>query len=276
MVRARLAMVVVAIALSAAGCTGRGPGLTTPDIIFLATPERIGVEMLKVAGVGSGDVVYDLGSGDGRLVIDAARDFGARGVGVEIEANLVQTSRENALKAGVADRVRFLWQDLFATDISDATVVTIYLRDDVNLRLRPKLLRELRAGTRLVSHDFGMADWTPDRVLRVQGPDGEHRVLYWVVPADAAGVWRLALPGPHGPREATLTLTQRFQRLGGTVSGDGGEARPVEGALDGARLTVTGRGLVLEGRIDGETATGRATAADGVTGAWTGRRVGRP
>jgi trans-aconitate methyltransferase len=154
-----------------------------PDILYVATPEQVGVEMLKLAGVTKDDVVYDLGSGDGRLVIAAAREFGARGVGVEIEAGLVQDSRESALKAGVADRTQFLWQDIFQTDIAPATVVMLYLRQDVNLKLRPKLLDELRPGTRIVSHDFDMGDWRPHRTVRVKGPTREHVIYLWIVPA---------------------------------------------------------------------------------------------
>ena len=169
-----------ALAALAAACAGPlGPA---PDILYVATPEQVGIEMLRLAAVGRDDVVYDLGSGDGRLVIAAAREFGARGVGVEIDAKLVQDSRENALKAGVSDRTQFLWQDIFQTDIAPATVVTLYLRQDVNLKLRPKLLRELRPGTRVVSHDFDMGDWRPDRTLRVKGPTREHVLYLWVVP----------------------------------------------------------------------------------------------
>lgn len=170
---------VAAVAL-AAGCAGTPSGM--PGILFVATPEQVGIEMLKLAGVTREDVVYDLGSGDGRLVIAAARDFGARGVGVEIDGKLVQDSRESALRAGVADRARFLWQDIFQADIRTATVVALYLSPDLNLELRPKLLRELRPGTRIVSHDFDMADWRPDRTLRVKGPTREHLIHLWTVP----------------------------------------------------------------------------------------------
>ena len=175
----RLAVLAVVMAL-AAGCAGTPAG--TPDILYVATPEQVGIEMLRLAGVRSDDVVYDLGSGDGRLVIAAAREFGARGVGVEIDPKLVQDSRESALKAGVADRTRFLWEDIFQTEIAPATVVALYLRQDVNVKLRPKLLRELRPGTRVVSHDFDMGDWRPDRTLRVKGPTREHVIYLWIVP----------------------------------------------------------------------------------------------
>ena len=164
----------------AGGCAGTPTG--TPGILFVATPEQVGIEMLELAGVTRDDVVYDLGSGDGRLVIAAARTFGARGVGVEIEAKLVQDSRESALKAGVADRVQFLWQDIFQADVRAATVVALYLSPKLNLELRPKLLRELRPGARIVSHDFDMGGWRPDRVLRAKGPTREHVLYLWIVP----------------------------------------------------------------------------------------------
>ena len=178
----RLAALAIVVTV-AAGCAGAPSGHLA--ILYVATPEEIGVEMLKLAGVTRDDVVYDLGSGDGRLVITAARRFAARGVGVEIDAKLVQDSRESALKAGVADRVQFLWQDLFQADLARATVVTLYLRQDVNLKLRPTLLRELRPGTRVVSHDFDMGDWPPDRTVRITGPTREHVLYLWTVPTIA-------------------------------------------------------------------------------------------
>jgi SAM-dependent methyltransferase len=176
----RLGALVVVVAL-AAGCAGAPTG--SPGILFVATPEGVGVEMLKLAGVTRDDVVYDLGSGDGRLVIAAARELGARGVGVELDAKLVQDSRESALKAGVSDRTQFLWQDIFQADLGPATVVALYLSPELNLKLRPKLLRELRPGTRIVSHDFDMGDWRPSRTLRVKGPTREHALHLWIVPA---------------------------------------------------------------------------------------------
>jgi SAM-dependent methyltransferase len=177
---ARRLVLPFALALVAA-CAGTPSGV--PGILFVATPDGVGVEMLKLAGVTGDDVVYDLGSGDGRLVITAARRFGARGVGVEIDGKLVQDSRESAQKEGVADRTTFLWQDVFQADITAATVVALYLSPDMNLKLRPKLLRELRPGVRIVSHDFDMADWRPARTVRVQGPTREHILHLWIVPA---------------------------------------------------------------------------------------------
>ena len=136
--------------------------------------------MLRLAVVGPGDVVYDLGSGDGRVVIAAARDFGALGVGVEIDPKLVAESTESARRAGVADRVTFRAGDLFQTDLTEATVVILYLSTELNLRLRPKLLRELRPGARIVSHDFDMGDWAPARTVHVQERGSQLRL--WIVP----------------------------------------------------------------------------------------------
>lgn len=152
-----------------------------PDAPFVPSMWEITETMLKLAKAHKGDVVYDLGSGDGRIVIMAAEKFGARGVGVEMDPALIRESRINARKAGVARRVQFIQQDLFKTDISTATVVTLYLRPEVNLRLRPKLLRELKAGTRVVSNSFDMGDWKPDKVESVQG----NPVYLWTIPAKA-------------------------------------------------------------------------------------------
>jgi SAM-dependent methyltransferase len=152
-----------------------------PEVPYVPTHERIVNEMLKVASVKKNDVLYDLGSGDGRIVITAAKRFGTRGVGVDIDPIRVKEARENAVKAGVTDKVKFLQQDLFETDIREATVVTLYLLPEVNLRLRPKLLSDLKPGTRVVSHNYDMGDWTPLKTLQLRVPE-EHTIYYWVVP----------------------------------------------------------------------------------------------
>lgn len=180
-------------AAAVAGLAGTGlvvPGAASAasdvDVPFIVTPDHVTLAMLELAGVGPRDMVIDLGSGDGRIVITAARRFGARGLGVEIVPDLVRVSRENARRAGVADRVEFRQQDLFETDLSAATVITMYLLPEVNLRLRPRL-QKLAPGTRIVSHDWNMGDWEPDRIVVVPAPDkpvGREKVsrLYlWVV-----------------------------------------------------------------------------------------------
>src|SRR5262245_25882853 len=174
----------VMLAIAAAGVHAQPlkPLERTLDVPYVPTHERIVDEMLKIANVGKNDVLYDLGSGDGRIPITAAKRFGTRGVGVDIDPDRVREARENADKAGVADRVKFFQQDLFETDIKEATVVTLYLLPDVNLRLRPKLLAELKPGTRLVSHNYDMGDWKPLKTVVVKLPEGEHTVYFWVIP----------------------------------------------------------------------------------------------
>jgi predicted RNA methylase len=154
-----------------------------PDVIFVATPPAVVKAMLEVAHVGPDDLVMDLGSGDGRIVIAAAKEYGARGIGIEIDSQLINEARENARKEGVADRVRFLQEDLFQTNISQATVVTLYLLPPLNLKLRPKLFNDLKPGTRVVSHAFHMGDWRPDHVVNVE----RRHVYFWVIPPDAKG-----------------------------------------------------------------------------------------
>jgi SAM-dependent methyltransferase len=258
---------ILALMVVLAAC---GPGLVGPSIPYVATPEGVGVEMLRLAQVGPADIVYDLGSGDGRLVIAAAREFGATGVGVELDPNLIQTSREHAAMAGVAARTRFLWQDLFTTDFRDATVVTLYLNDAVNLRLRPKLLRDLRPGSRVVSHSFSMGDWPPDRLQRVRGPDGVHTIYVWFIPGAFAGRWRVTF-GEAEARTATLELTQRFQLVKGTLDMEGRRSA-AEGSLEGGRLQLTAEAQTFTGEVNGNVATGRVTTRDGVR-EWTARRM---
>src|SRR5438874_11336513 len=154
-----------------------------PDVPYVPTPDEIVDAMLKTAAVKKGDVIYDLGCGDGRIVITAAQKFGTHGVGIDINPVRIKEARENAEKAGVTDKVKFLEQDLFESSIGDATVVTLYLLPSVNLKLRPKLLKELKPGTRIVSHSFDMGDWKPDKESEVNGA----RIYFWVIPAGRAG-----------------------------------------------------------------------------------------
>lgn len=169
-----LAAFAVAVVLAGSQAQAR-----EPDIYFAPTRHAIADAMLQLAGVGPGDVVFDLGSGDGRIVILAAQKYGARGVGVEIDPQLVQTSRAVAREGDVADRVTFVEGDLFAADIARATVVTLYLNHSTNLRLEPKLRRELQPGTRIVSHQFPIGQWRPEKTVIVDGIP----IHLWIVPA---------------------------------------------------------------------------------------------
>ena len=163
-------------ALSLAACL-LAPATLARDVPFVPTPEKVVERMLELAKVGPKDVVYDLGSGDGRIVIAAAKK-GARGVGIDIDPERIREARDNARRAGVTNRVEFLEGDLFDADIRGATVVTIYLLSGINMKLRPKLLAELKPGTRVVSHAFDMGDWKPEATAKV----GTSTVYYWVVP----------------------------------------------------------------------------------------------
>jgi SAM-dependent methyltransferase len=230
------------------------------DVPYVPTAPAVVDAMLKTTQVRKDDVVYDLGCGDGRIVITAAQRYGVRGVGVDIDPERIKESRENARTAGVTDRVQFFQQDLFKTDVRPATVMTLYLLPEINLRLRPKLFRELRPGTRIVSHDFNMDDWQADQVLQVQGPNREHTLYYWVVPANVAGTWQWGT----GNQRATLKLSQQFQKVTGTVSINGKETPLTDVKLTGPALSFTVAGDALgqnapvqfSGNADGHTLTG--------------------
>ncbi|HEY7450519.1 MAG TPA: methyltransferase domain-containing protein [Vicinamibacterales bacterium] len=150
----------------------------TPDVIYVPTPPEVVEAMLKVANVKAGDVVYDLGCGDGRIVVTAAQKYGARGIGIDIDPQRIKEANENVQKAGVGDRVKIMQADLFETPISEATVVTLYLLPSLNVKLMPKLMKELKPGTRIVSHAFDMGDWKPEQTLNVDG----RTVYYWTIP----------------------------------------------------------------------------------------------
>jgi SAM-dependent methyltransferase len=181
-VRRRVALGLIAV-LALAGC---GPIFARGgDVPYVQTPDRVVQEMLALADVRPDDVVYDLGAGDGRVVIAAARWRGAHGVGIEIDPDLVRHARHEAERAGVADRVRFETGDLFAAPLGAATVVTLYLSPELNARLRPRLLAELRPGTRIVSHQFPMADWRPAQSVTLTVDGREHVLHLWIVPPRA-------------------------------------------------------------------------------------------
>jgi SAM-dependent methyltransferase len=173
----------LALATLALASCGAGTELARqPDVPYEPTPPAVVRAMLDLAEVGASDVVYDLGCGDGRIVVEAGKR-GARGVGVDIDPERVREAQENVRAARVGDRVEIVQGDLFETQIRDATAVMLYLWPHVNLRLRPKLLAELRPGTRVVSHSHDMGDWKPEKTITLKLPDGEHTVFYWVVPS---------------------------------------------------------------------------------------------
>ena len=239
------------------------------EVPFITSPDNVTLEMLNIAGVKPGDHVIDLGSGDGRIVILAAKRFNATGLGVEIDPQLVQRSNANAKDAGVAERVTFREQDLFKTDLSVATVITMYLLQEVNMQLRPALLA-LRPGTRIVSHDWDMGDWLPDRTVVLPVPDKKvgmeksSKVHLWVVPAKVDGLWC----GSGLLRGASLRLTQKFQAFDGTLTWRE-RSRELAGRIGGAELrTGAGRYGELVMRADGnelrmESANGELALANG-------------
>lgn len=169
---------VLVAALTATAAFGQQKKLREPDVVFVPTPQEVVDEMMKLAKVGPGDVLYDLGCGDGRTVIAAAK-LGARAIGIDINPERVRESNENAAKQGMTGKVTFRLEDLFEADFRDATVVTLYLLPSLNLKLRPKLWKELKPGTRIVSHDFDMDDWQPEKTVEVDG----HTLYLWTIPA---------------------------------------------------------------------------------------------
>lgn len=232
-----------------------------PDVLFVPTPQYVVNEMLEIAGTNRDDVIYDLGSGDGRFVITAAKQYGARGIGIDIDPQLIRESQTNARNAGVADRVRFIEADLFKTDISQATVVSLYLLPELNLRLRPKLFKELKPGTRIVSHNFDMADWKPD----ISEELGSHAYFLWILPADVAGRWQVKLaPSAGADQDLTVQLIQKFQEIDGQAISKGVEINLTDFKLKGAKLSffisrrVSGRKMDMhfKGEVKGDSLSG--------------------
>jgi SAM-dependent methyltransferase len=238
----------------------------SPDVPYVSTPHAIVDEMVRLADVKASDVVYDLGCGDGRLVIAAVKKTGCRGVGIDIDPERINESRANARDAGVEDRVRFVEQNFFASDIREATVMLIYLFPDVNIRLRSKFLSEMKPGSRLVSHAFDMGDWKPDNSASI----GAQRVYFWVIPANATGRWKWNSPG--GRQAAfVLEMEQRYQAIRGTLTEGGHQSTLADAKLTGDRITfrieqdVSGRKTARQfaGAISGNTITGTITSTEG-------------
>jgi SAM-dependent methyltransferase len=230
------------------------------DVIWVPTNDELVNKMLETAKVTANDIVYDLGAGDGKIPITAARTYGARAVGIEFNPEMAALATRNAARAGVANKVKIINGDIFKENFSEATVITLYLLPDLNLKLRPTILK-MRPGTRVVSHAFNMGDWEPDQRIETQRAQG----YYWVVPAQIAGEW--ALEGIDGQQKVNLQLSQRYQKIGGNIQ-LGKNSQPILGAeINGDKLSfrfldakgelvtikATIKGNSLEGEVQGGT-----------------------
>jgi SAM-dependent methyltransferase len=233
------------------------------DVPYVPTPEEVVDKMLELTNVGPGDYVIDLGSGDGRIVIAAAKR-GAVGHGIDLNPVRVKEASENAIKAGVSDKVVFIEGDLFEADVSKATVITMYLLSSVNLKLRPVLLEQLRPGTRLVSHSFSMGEWEADE----QAVVNNRNVYYWVIPASVTGTWEWTANGER----FTMNATQEFQKVNLQVNAGNRSLTIQDPVLVGERLNFSaidkgnGNHYVFSGRIDDNRISGTTHIHSGRTG----------
>lgn len=249
---------------------------------YVPTPQSTVDRMLELARVGPSDFVVDLGSGDGRIVITAAQKFGARGLGVDIDQDLINLSRYRARSAGVAERARFETEDLFEIDLRPATVLTLYLFRELNLKLRPRILEQLRPGARVVTHDWDMGEWEPDVQETIGAPDKpvgidrNSKIFLWYVPAKVEGNWRLetALPGA---REGTLAFTQQFQRFEGGIEAGGARHAIADGRARGTavRFVVPSGAFAgtYEATVDGGQMRGEIQRAGAPAAKFTASRL---
>jgi hypothetical protein len=249
-------------------------GQAGKDVVWVPTPEALVERMLRMANVTARDYVIDLGSGDGRTVIAAVQKFGATALGIEYNPDMVAISVKAAEKAGVADKAKFIKADIFETDFSKATVITMYLLPALNLKLRPKLL-DMRPGTRIVSHAFNMEDWEPDQTATVEGRDA----FLWIVPAKVQGSWTLSVPAGNGGEQWQIALKQNFQKLSGTATLGDKAYNLTETRLRGADVAfafVDGNGIkrVFSGRAAGDKIEGTTAAQGGAKVNWTATRGG--
>jgi SAM-dependent methyltransferase len=271
-----LVLAVAAIQVTAAGQlqppVGQAPaagqfqpqvGQPGKDVVWVPTADVLVAKMLDMAGVTPNDYVIDLGSGDGRTVI-AATKRGARALGIEYNPDMVELSRQRAVAAGVAGQATFVKADLFETDFSRATVITMFLLPDINLRLRPKIL-DLTPGTRVVSNTFTMGEWTPDETatVRDEGCTTYCTALLWIVPAKVEGLWRFS--------DGQVTLAQSFQMVGGTLAAHG-ISRPItNGRVRGDRISFVVGATEYSGRVTGDTIEG-TLSSDGAQTPWHATR----
>jgi hypothetical protein len=250
---------------------------------YVPTPQKVVEAMLDLAAVRSNDFVMDLGSGDGRIVLTAATRHRASGMGVDIDQELVDRANASAKKLGVADRVLFLKQDVNVADFKRATVLTLYLLPGMMSALRPKFLKDLRPGTRIVSHDFDLGEWKPDRTIEVETPEKydlagswTSNVHLWIVPASVHGTWQGTLPGANGGR-FQLEFNQAYQRVEGKVTRNGKSAALKDGQIDGARVRFSVAGVNgnerFEATVNGDRMAGEIRT-DGATPAkWSASRA---
>ena len=252
----------LALVVGMAGPQMAAPPLTRSerpnlDVPYVPTPQPVVDKMLELAAPTSDDFLIDLGSGDGRIPITAAQRFGTRGLGIDIDPRRIAEARENAQSAGVADKVSIRQENLFETDISQATILTLYLLPSVNIKLRPKILEELKPGTRVVSHDWDMGDWQPDREVML----GKKSVYMWIVPASADGRWQVS--DENGGKHFALTLKQRYQEIDGAAEIDGRQVPLRNARIEGERITfeIPGENGELR-RYDGRLAEERIEGAD--------------
>jgi SAM-dependent methyltransferase len=273
----RLAVLASAMVLAASGALAQTQtqaakpkfepqvGQEGKDVVWVPTNEAVVQKMLDLANVTASDYLIDLGSGDGRTVIAAAKR-GARALGIEYNPDMVELSKQNAAAAGVADRATFVKADLFESDFSKATVITMFLLPDINLRLRPKLL-DMPPGTRVVSNSFSMGEWEADQTATVE-EDCENwcTAMFWVVPAKVEGTWQLG--------DGTLTLAQEFQMLSGTLV-SGGRTLPISGGrMRGAEISFSAGGMTYTGRVNGNAMQGSMTG-NGAQATWKATRFGK-
>ena len=233
---------------------------------YVPTPQHVVERMLKMAAVSEKDFIVDLGSGDGRIVITAAKEFGARGFGVDISEQLVDMATAAAHRERVADRVRFIRQDAFKTDIREASVLTLYLLPEILLDLRPKILTELKPGSRVVSHDYNLGEWESDQAVVFDTPEKEvingtnkTSLFLYVVPAHVAGTWQIRLPGAEPGPTVEVSLQQSYQRISGNTVGTDAQDLKVA-SLRGDRIDLSvpfGKSiLTLRGRVIGDRIEG--------------------
>lgn len=273
--RLALSTLVLAYACAPAPQPPREPETTVraPDVVFVPTPFRVVDAMLAVSGVGPGDVLYDLGSGDGRIVIAAAKRFGIKAIGIDIDPKRIEESNFNADTAGVRHLVEFRNADLFATDLRPASVITLYLLPALNVRLRPKLFEELRPGSRVVSNSFDMGDWKADSILTVDA----RVVYYWVMPAGIAGTWDIVMATQSGERTHEVQFEQQYQAITAARSSGGSAIRNARVRGDTVRFDIVGgatgasAATRFEGTVAGSTMSGTWSSA-GISGSWRASR----